>query len=387
MEGAVLIVGGGIGGLATAVALRRVGVRADVFERTSAVQEVGAGLSLWSNAVKALRRLGVADAVLARASPIETAVTRTDRGEVLSEAPIGEQSRRAGAPSVCAHRADLQQALAAALGPDQIHLNATCTGVEADTDGVTARFADGRTARGAVLVGADGIRSVVRAGLHGPALPRYAGYFAYRGIGHGDFPELPPGCGEFGVGCGAQLGLFHCGPGRVYWFATVNGSAGGGGPGPHNAEAQKRFAGWFPPVPAVIAATEESALLRNDIIDRPPVWPWGRGRVTLLGDAVHPTTPNLGQGACMALEDAIVLADCLKRGGLSEAALREYEQARRRRTAMVTNQSWSLGKLFQLENRLAMALRDWLFRRQFSARRGEKLFDELLGYDVPELTA
>ena len=140
-------------------------------------------------------------------------------------------------------------------------------------------------------------------------------------------------------------------------------------------------------MPAVIAATEESALLRNDIIDRPPVWPWGRGRVTLLGDAVHPTTPNLGQGACMALEDAIVLADCLKRGGLSEAALREYEQARRRRTAMVTNQSWSLGKLFQLENRLAMALRDWLFRRRFSAQRGEKLFDELLGYDVPELTA
>jgi 2-polyprenyl-6-methoxyphenol hydroxylase-like FAD-dependent oxidoreductase len=385
--GAVVVVGGGIGGLAAAVALRRVGIPAAVYERAPEIREVGAGLSLWSNAVKALRRLGLEDAVVARGSPIEEALTRTDRGVVLSHAPIGDLNRRAGAPSVCAHRADLQQTLAAALDPGRVHLNATCVGFAEDAGGVTARFADGRTARGALLVGADGIRSAVRDQLLGRSEPRYAGYFAYRGIARGEFPELPPGRTEFAVGRGAQLGLFHCGPGRAYWFATVNAPAGTPTPDPDSlkAEAVKRFAGWYDPIPAVIAATEPTAVLKGDIIDRPPTWPWGRGRVTLLGDAIHPTTPNLGQGACQALEDAVVLADCLRRRGPTEAGLREYEQARRARTAMVTRRSWSLGKVFQLENRIAIAARNWLFRRRFGERQGLKLFEELLGYDPPEL--
>src|SRR5262249_14811139 len=120
-------------------------------------------------------------------------------------------------------------------------------------------------------------------------------------------------------------------------------------------------------------------------IDRPPTWPWGRGRATLLGDAIHPTTPNLGQGACQALEDAIVLADCLRRGGLNEAALREYEAARRERTALVTRRSWSLGKLFQLENRFAMGVRNWLFRRGFGEGSGIRLLEQLLEYEPPVL--
>jgi 2-polyprenyl-6-methoxyphenol hydroxylase-like FAD-dependent oxidoreductase len=145
------------------------------------------------------------------------------------------------------------------------------------------------------------------------------------------------------------------------------------------------FGGWCPPIPAVVAATEPAALMKNDIIDRPPTWPWGRGRATLLGDAIHPTTPNMGQGACQALEDAVVLADCVRRGGLTEAALRAYEQARRERTAYVTRQSWSLGKIFQLENRVAMAVRNWLFMRRFGERKGMRLFERLLSYEPPVL--
>ena len=383
----VIIIGGGIGGLAAAAALRCVGISAAVYERAPEIREVGAGLSLWSNAIKALRRLGLDEAVVARGSPIEEAITRTDRGVVLSQVSIGDISKKAGAPTVCVHRAELQQVLASAVEPGQIHLNATCVGIDADRDGVTARFADGRTARGSILVGADGIRSAVRDSLLGAMAPRYAGYFGYRGIAHGEFPELPAGYTAFALGRGAQVGLVHCGPRRVYWFATVNAPEGTPTPDPVSlkAEAMKRFAGWHSPIPAVIAATEPGALIKGDIIDRPPTWLWGRGRATLLGDAIHPTTPNMGQGACQALEDAVVLADCLRRRGLGEEGLREYEETRRERTALVTRRSWSFGRVFQLENRVAIAVRNWLVRRGFGETRGIKMFKELLTYEPPEL--
>jgi 2-polyprenyl-6-methoxyphenol hydroxylase-like FAD-dependent oxidoreductase len=383
----VLIIGGGIGGLAAAAVLRRVGIPAAVYERAPEIREVGAGLSLWSNAIKALRQLGLEDAVVARGAPIEEAVTRTDRGVVLSQVSIADISKKAGAPTICIHRAELQQVLASAVEPEQIRLNATCVGIDLDSDGITARFADGRTARGSILVGADGIRSAVRDSLFGAKPPRYAGYFGYRGIAHGDFPELPMGRTEFALGRGAQVGLVHCGPKRVYWFATVNAPAGTPTPDPVGlkAEAMKRFAGWYSPIPAVIAATEPCALIKGDIVDRPPTWPWGRGRATLLGDAIHPTTPNMGQGACQAIEDAIVLADCLRRRGLSEAGLREYEETRRERTALVTRRSWSFGKVFQMENRVAVAVRNCLVRRGFGEERGKRLFEELLAYEPPVL--
>jgi 2-polyprenyl-6-methoxyphenol hydroxylase-like FAD-dependent oxidoreductase len=385
-ETTVLIIGGGIGGLAAAVALRRVGLRAQVFERAPELREVGAGLSLWSNAVKALRRLGLEDAVVAHGSTIERAVTLTTSGQTLSETSIGALSRRAGCPTVCVHRADLQKALTAGLTAGQLHLDKTCVGFEQDTNGVTAYFADGQSQRGTLLIGADGLRSAVRQQLLGPAEPRYAGYFAFRGVAEVEHPALLPGVALFGVGSGTQIGLVACGPRRIYWFATVNAPAGSAPPpGGMKEEARARFRDWFAPVAAVIEATHEEALLRNDIVDRPPAWPWGQGRVTLLGDASHPTTPNLGQGACQALEDAVVLAWSLRQQGLQAASLRAYEAARRQRTAMVATQSWSMGKMLQWQNPLAVWLRTWLMHSRLGQGRVVRLLENLLGYEVPEL--
>jgi 2-polyprenyl-6-methoxyphenol hydroxylase-like FAD-dependent oxidoreductase len=379
----ILIVGGGIGGLAAAVALKRAGLAAEVFERSPEIREVGAGLSLWSNAVTALRILGLQDAVLSVASEFETVVTRTERGAILGRTNIGALARRFGAPSVCVHRGDLRRILHDAIDPRTVHLDSACVGFDADESGVTLHLAGGTTVRGSLLVGADGIRSVIRDRLLGPSPPRYAGYFAYRGIAHGRFPTLPDGHSEFAVGRGAQIGGLRCGADRVYWFATVNAPPDTPIPPPDalKADAVHRFSGWQSPVTEMIAATEPAAILKNDIIDRKPTWPWGRGRVTLLGDAIHPTTPNLGQGACMALEDAVVLANCL-RPGVNEEALREYESIRRDRTAMVTRRSHTLGRLFQLESRPLIALRNWFFRRPGAERQGVKLLEQLLSWSA-----
>jgi 2-polyprenyl-6-methoxyphenol hydroxylase-like FAD-dependent oxidoreductase len=385
-HGRALVIGGGIGGLAAAVALARVGIRADVFERAPAIREVGAGLSLWSNAVLALRRLGLDGTVVSLGSVVDRVCSVTAGGRLLSEADIGSLGRRAGAPSVCAHRADLQRVLAEAVGPDRLQTGRTCTGFRECEGGIAATFAEGGEETGDFLVGADGLRSAVREQLLGHSEPRAAGYLAWRGMASFSDPRLPDGVALFCGGAGTQLGLFHCGPGRAYWFATRNCPAGSAKPADgHRAEVLRFLKGWPPLILAAVEATPDSAVLCSDVLDRPPVWPWGKGRVTLLGDAVHPTTPNLGQGACQALEDAVVLADALRADGDVATALRKYEERRRRRTAFVTEQSWSLGKILQWQNPLAVRFREFVSGSRFGRRQGERIFEELLLHKPPEL--
>jgi 2-polyprenyl-6-methoxyphenol hydroxylase-like FAD-dependent oxidoreductase len=382
----VLVIGGGIGGLAAALGLRRVGIRASVFERAPEIREVGAGLTIWSNAVKALRQLGVDQKVIALGSILELNKTITPDGKVLSEQVVAEAVKEAGAPCLVAHRADLQRTLLEALPAEEVHTDHTCTGIEQTAEGVVAGFSNGRKERGDLLIGADGIRSVVRECVLGKSQPRYAGYTCWRGIAHFTHSALPAGQGYFLLGRGTQMGLFHCGPGRVYWFVSRNAPQGTlVREGPHRARVIASFPVWPEVFRSAIEATEESAILPGDILDLDPSSVWGNGRVTLLGDAIHATTPNLGQGACQALEDAVVLAHCLRTVGEPVQALRSYEDMRRERTAMVTRQSRSLGKVFQAQNWLMVKLRNWILRTRFGNNRARKLFGELLSYNVPTL--
>src|SRR5687767_5100959 len=158
----VMIIGGGLGGLAAAIALQRVGIAATVFERAPELREIGGGVTVWTPGMKALRQLGAADAVLATGTPAESFEFRSWRGDVLVEIPLGELGRKHGAPNMLIRRADLQSALLAQLDQSAIQLGAEYVGFEQDDTGVIARFADGREERGSVLIGADGIRSVTR---------------------------------------------------------------------------------------------------------------------------------------------------------------------------------------------------------------------------------
>ncbi|MFO0847966.1 MAG: FAD-dependent monooxygenase [Gemmataceae bacterium] len=376
----VLVIGGGIGGLAAALAVRQAGHTPAVFERAPDLREVGAGITLWTNAVKGLRRLDGWDAVQPHTTPLTRSELRTWDGRVISRADLGPLCDRLGAPTVGIHRADLQRGLAETLGADHLTLGAACVGFDQDAGGVTARFADGRTEHGDLLIGADGLKSAVRVQLHGQEKPRYSGYTAWRGVAVIDRPEVPLGVTLLAMGKGSQFGYLPIGGGRTYWFATANVPEGQlDPPGRTKAELLARFADWYAPVPAVIDATPEPAILRNDIVDRPPVRGWGTGRVTLLGDAAHPTTPNLGQGGCMAIEDAVVLGRHLAAADPA-AGLRAYEAERYTRTATVTNSSRSLGRLFVLEGRLAFWARDTGLR--LFAGAGLRQTEKLIGYEV-----
>jgi 2-polyprenyl-6-methoxyphenol hydroxylase-like FAD-dependent oxidoreductase len=354
-----IIIGAGIGGLAAAIGLRRAGLDVSIFERAAPFAEVGAGITLWPNAVKALAQLGLGDSLRSISVLEGQGGIRTPRGTLLASGAAADLEREFGAPTLAMHRAELHAVLLSALGAASVRLGEQCVGFEQGERSVTALFTDGRRESADLLIGADGLRSVVRAQLHGNRAPRYAGYTAWRAVLPFEHARLLPG---ETWGAGARFGQVPLSDRRVYWFATQNTRAGGRSPDGEKAELMRLFRGWHAPIEELIAATPEAHILRHDIYDRPPLRHWGAGRVTLLGDAAHPMTPNLGQGACQAIEDAVTLMKQLRAGGDAPAALRAYEARRVERTARLVAQSRRIGEVGQWQGPLSVAARDLLLK-------------------------
>jgi 2-polyprenyl-6-methoxyphenol hydroxylase-like FAD-dependent oxidoreductase len=355
-----LVIGGGIGGLTAALALRRDGWTVEVYEQAPVLREVGSGLMISPNAVRVLFGLGLPH-VVERGVPVSLIELCSWKGEVLKGGTLGKEQPWYEVPGVLMHRAALHGVLHEALGDEGLHLGARLVRFEERWGGVQASFEDGREARGDVLVGADGLRSVVRARLHPGEPLRYAGYPCWRGLVRSfSHPALPIGLLRETQGQGARFGVGYIRQqeGLVYWWATANAPEVQPVPGGDKAFLREVFATAHAPIPELIAATEEGDLLRNDLYDRLPLRQWGEGRVTLLGDAAHPMMPNMGQGACSAIEDAAVLAQALGETEDVERALREYEARRVDRTAWLQRTSWLFGVMGQWENPLAVWLRN-----------------------------
>jgi 2-polyprenyl-6-methoxyphenol hydroxylase-like FAD-dependent oxidoreductase len=352
------IVGGGIGGLSAAVALRRVGVETVVFERAPRLEAVGAGLTLAPNAVRALARLGLADAVRAVSASGRELLVRAARGRTLLKVELSGSLEALGV-----HRADLQWVLVEAASDVRLGNEVT------DVESLAAEFD--------VVVGADGINSRVRSWLHGSEPPLYAGYDGWRAVTDFDDERVR---GRFSEtwGCGDRFGLIPLGGGRLYWFVSESGGTR------ERQRFRERFAGWHEPIPEAVAATPESALSMTPIQWRKPLSSWGRGNVTLLGDSAHAMTPDLGQGAGQALEDAVVLAASLKGAADVEIGLRAYERERIARTTPITKRSHQLGRLASASRPWTCALRDALVGRTPTGvqRRQQQ---RILEYELPRL--
>jgi 2-polyprenyl-6-methoxyphenol hydroxylase-like FAD-dependent oxidoreductase len=353
----ILIAGAGIGGLTLAAALRREGIACQVLERASRFAPQGSGITVQPNALRALRVYGLDAMVREYAEPIAELQVRHWQGRPLSCLSGAALERAFGAPALAIHRAELHAVLLEAAGADLVRTDCEATGFREDEAGVELLLRDGSSVRGQVLVGADGLRSPVRAGLLGARPPRYAGYTSWRCV-VASAPGVTPGLASESWGPGARFGIVPLPGGRTYWYATANRPAGG-----TDASAGALlplFEGWHAPIPELLAASG-SGILRTDIHDRPQAPRWTRGRVTLLGDAAHPMTPNLGQGGCQAIEDAVVLARELARSPTDlPRALGRYEARRREHTARVTETARRLGALGQWRLAPARAVRDAL---------------------------
>lgn len=358
------VVGGGIGGIAAAVALHRIGADVSVYERATQLREVGAGMMLWPNATRILRELGLLEEVVARSGRNTHFLVRKSNGKILMSIALGKFE----VPAVCMRRADLLSILLAALPRECLRLGYEFEHLRQHTRKVRLYFKDGRVQEHDAIVGADGIRSRVRSELFGLSEPIYRGYTVWRGLAQYNGDAVALGFNSESWGNGKRFGILNTGHRRFTWYATAN------VPPDHldatcgrKREVQQLFAGWHEPIADFIEATDENEILKNGARDCAPLQRWGNGMVTLLGDAAHPCTPNLGQGGCMALEDALVLAKCIEREPSLILALRRYETLRLHRTRHIQKRSLLIGQIGQWQSSVFVTGREIVTRMLPSA--------------------
>jgi len=381
-----LIVGGGIGGLTAALALARRGFPVRVLEQSNAFGEIGAGIQLSPNCVRVLHELGLQPALQRIAFlPEQTEMRDWRSGKMISTNPLGRAVVDAyGFPYYHVHRADLLQVLAdAARANPRIDLqtSARVESLAQSADGVEVRASD-QIHRGALLVGADGIHSTVRARLFGDEAPRFTGNVAWRALVPAD--RVPAGlvhpAASVWMGPGKHFVHYYVRAGALINCVCVIEKSGWQVEswtqrGEH-AELARDFAGWHETVTTLIEHMDRDACFKWALFDRPPMPRWGDGRVTLLGDACHPTLPFMAQGAAMAIEDAAVLADCVATADDVTNGLARYATLRRARTAKIQLGSRANAKLFHLRPPYS-----WMRNRALGRSRANP-FDWVFRYDA-----
>jgi salicylate hydroxylase len=367
----VAIIGCGIGGLMAARALCRRGIEVAIYEAAPELREIGAGVALGPNAMKVLSSLGLEDEVRAIAGRWELAVTRNGKtGRAISTTSRQQQATLFGSAGATAHRADLLDILAGSVPSDIVTLGARCTEVVPDGGVAVARFKDGSEVEADLIIGADGIHSVVRACLFGPDSPRFTGKICYRSVVRvDDVPGGPPESENAQwLGPHGTIVLYPVRRGELInivchyddegyrhesWVTECE-----------RSEVLERYSGWHESLLRIFSAGE--VWYKWALYDRDPIPQWTRGRVAVLGDAAHPMLPYLGQGACQAIEDGCVLAAALAAEPDDPvAALVLYERSRRPRASQVVLASRERG----VSNHLASPLAAWRRDLSIAARR------------------
>ena len=383
----IIVVGGGICGLTAALALRRAGFDVDVYEQAPELTQIGGGINMGPNAVRILRRLGLA-AGLDREGvrPLFTHQRRWQDGRTLQRAPLNPLCEQLyGAPHITIHRADLLDVIASGFPAERIHLGHRLAGLEDKDDSVEAWFENGARMTADILVGADGINSTVRAALFGEEAPVFAGCVAYRGLVPTErLADLGLETGnQSWVGPGAHLVHYPVSRGRllnfVGWTEHDEWNREDWTDRATPARALAAFAGWHPQIRQIVSAADTCFIWA--LFDREPLPCWSVGRITLLGDACHPMYPFMGQGAAQAIEDGAALAACLVAGAAADPAesLRRYEQLRLPRVTRLQDMSRANKTRFHLRDGPAQEARDAEWAR--AADRAPDALRWLYDYD------
>jgi 2-polyprenyl-6-methoxyphenol hydroxylase-like FAD-dependent oxidoreductase len=354
IERPVIVVGSGIAGLTFAASLRRSGREGVVLERGKDLPELGAGISLWPNALAALDTIDLGDQVRRAGGPVASGGIRRPDGSWIRRMDRTVVDGALGEPLVAVHRSDLLAILADAVGRSDIRFGVAVRSFERIGGGVAVHLDDGSRIEGCALVGADGVGSVVAMQMHPGLTSTYSGYTAWRGVAAIDVSGLDPG---ETWGTGHEFGFLPLGRDRAYWFATMNTPEGGRAEQSEHHLLTETFGTWHEPIPALMEATDPGTILRHDIYDRTPLTEWADGRAVVIGDAAHPMRPHLGQGGCQAIEDGVLLGDVVRDQTDLESAFAGFSRSRQQRTRRIAHQSKLLGRAIQSEGLLGRAAR------------------------------
>jgi 2-polyprenyl-6-methoxyphenol hydroxylase-like FAD-dependent oxidoreductase len=362
MQKKILIVGGGIAGLTTALALERIQMDYYLLEAVPEIKALGAGITLAGNAMKVLEKLDVAYAVQVRGETLTSMIIQDYRGKEISVVDAEKLNREYGMYNVAIHRGALHEALLEKMDTGKIITGKKAVQYREDEEGVTVYFDDGSSLQGTAVIMADGIHSAIRKQLIPDSQPRYSGYTCWRGVTTDEWNLQGKAFETWGPA--GRFGHVPIGQNLVYWFACKN--------APYKDEQMKNFTiadlaenfkDYTQPIQSIILQTPRENLIWSDIIDLKPTSRYAFNNLVLIGDAAHATTPNLGQGACMAIEDAWILAEEIqKHPHALSSAFKSFEARRVDRVNFIVNTSYRLGRVAQLENQVMAGLRNFIFR-------------------------
>ncbi|MCW2262550.1 MULTISPECIES: FAD-dependent monooxygenase [Sphingobacterium] len=355
------IIGGGVAGLTAAIGLNKIGIQATIYESAKALKGIGAGFGLAANAIQALEYLELKAGVIPLGHYLENYNILDKQGRILAAPETKTISDKYEQDNFAIHRADLHQFLLAQIEYENLHLGKRALKIEYREGEIDIFFEDGTIHQTDYLIIADGVNSRLRQQLIPGSAPRYAGYTCWRATIDNANINLSTGSETWGNK--GRFGMTPLVGNKIYWYACINSPA-------HNKvfsrytikDLQQNFASYHDPITSVLAETNDQQLIWNDIIDIKPLKNLAFGNTLFIGDAGHATTPNMGQGACQAIEDVAVLIDELKKTTDVALAFQIFEKRRLKRTRYITETSWSIGKVAQWENPISIIIRDTLMR-------------------------
>jgi 2-polyprenyl-6-methoxyphenol hydroxylase-like FAD-dependent oxidoreductase len=353
----VTIIGAGIGGLTTALTLKQRGLNVAVFESSSEIKPVGAGILIAHNAMQVFQKLGIHDKIEKAGNRISHIKITDSQLNDISTTDLIEYEKKYGVHNIAIHRGELQKILANEIGYDKINLSKRLTKIE-KAELFKLTFEDNSIVESKIVIGADGINSVVRNQFFSESTVRKANQKCWRGICEIELPEKYHIEVNEAWGKGKRFGFVKISDKKVYWFAVIN-SKNEETDEVNLAETFKEF---HSDILNLILTTNKDQIIVNEIIDLKPINKWQDKNICLIGDAAHATTPNMGQGACQAIEDAYVLGKLLDEGIALEETFEKYEKLRIKKAHKIVNSSWTFGKMAQLENSFGIWFRNKMMK-------------------------
>lgn len=371
-----IIAGAGIAGLTAAILLRELGYEAVIYESGQSVRGIGAGFGLASNAMRAFDFLGLEKEIIPIGQHLTTLRIVDHKGKDIIAADTSKLEQQLFS-NFAIHRADLHHYLLAKIPQTIIHTSKKITRYKQENSTVIVFFEDGSTETSDYLIGADGVGSVIRQQMFPSSVPRYAGYVCWRSVIDNPGIQLETSIETWGSK--GRFGLTPLIGNRIYWYACINASASDSEIRNYKLEDLKsNFSSYHSSIPLVLEHSIEKEIICNDIVDIRPLPYYTNGRVLLAGDAAHATTPNMGQGACMAVEDIAVLKQLLLSSESIEAAFALYNKKRVHRANSIIRDSNRIGKVAQLSAPLVITLRNFVARSlpdSFAVSRLKKLLE------------